>query len=111
MVSVTLKALAEPNRLKMVELLRSEPRSVNEIARILKIRQPQASKHFKILSDAKVVLMETVAQQHIYSLNPEAFYDLDRWINSYETIWNKRLDNLDKYLRSSKTKSKKKGNK
>ena len=102
MVIKTFKALAEPNRLRIVELLKEKPYSVNEFAELLDIRQPQASKHLKILNEAGLVFVNTVAQRHIYSLNPESFCQLDEWVNSFSALWNNRLDNLDVYLRKTR---------
>lgn len=92
-------ALAEPNRLKIIELLREQPRSVNEIALLLKLRQPQASKHLHALAAAGLVTVQPVAQQRIYALKPEAFLQLEGWVNSFQQYWNERLDNLDNYLK------------
>ena len=44
-----LSALAEPSRLQIVELLRKGPLTVGEIADHIHIRQPQASKHLRVL--------------------------------------------------------------
>ena len=97
----TFSALAEPNRFRIIELLREQPYSVNEFVKQLKIRQPQASKHLRILSDAGLVVMKPVAQQRIHSLNPNAFIQLDDWVNSFNKLWTNRLDELDKHLRGN----------
>src|ERR1700690_2764628 len=96
----TFSALAEPNRFRIVELLREQPYSVNEFVKLLKIRQPQASKHLRILNDAGLVIVKPVAQQRIYTLNPDAFFQLDEWVNSFSKLWNARLDKLDEHLKS-----------
>ncbi len=98
MDTATLTALAEPNRLKIVELLRAQPRSVNEIALLLKLRQPQASKHLHTLAAAGLVTMQPVAQQRIYALQPEPFLQLEDWANSFQRFWSQRLDNLEDHL-------------
>lgn len=51
----TFSALAEPNRLKIVELLLKGSLSVGEIADRLKLNQPQTSKHLRVLSEAGLV--------------------------------------------------------
>jgi DNA-binding transcriptional ArsR family regulator len=93
-----LGALAEPNRLHIVELLRDGPRSVGEIAERLGLHQPQVSKHLRVLSNAGVVEAHPVAQQRIYQLRPEPFHELDAWLESYRHIWEARFDRLDAYL-------------
>jgi DNA-binding transcriptional ArsR family regulator len=94
----TLGALAESNRLHIVELLRDGPRSVGEIAERLSLRQPQVSKHLRVLSLAGVVEVHPVAQQRIYQLRPQPFYELDAWLESYRHTWDARFDRLEIYL-------------
>jgi len=93
-----LSALAEPNRLGIVELLAREPLTVGEIAARLQIRQPQASKHLRVLTDAGVVEVEAVANRRICRLRPEPFRELDDWLGTYRTLWQDRFDQLDEYL-------------
>lgn len=73
MNAATLTALAEPSRLRIVETLRGGPLSVGELALQLVIRQPQVSKHLKILSEAGWVEAEPRAQRRMYRLNRPAF--------------------------------------
>ena len=103
MNTMTLSALAEPNRLRIVELLRDNPYPVGEIARRLVIRQPQVSKHLRVLSEAGLVEVRPVAQQRIYQLQPEPFQELDSWLETFKKVWEERLDNLDEYMQELKT--------
>ncbi len=94
----TLNALAEPNRLQILELLHDGPLSVGEIVEQLGLHQPQVSKHLRVLSEAGLVAVEQVAQRRIYKLRAEPFQELDAWLESFRRVWEERLDNLDKYL-------------
>lgn len=49
---LTFSTLAEPNRLHIVELLCNGSLTVGEISERLELRQPQNSKHLRVLSDA-----------------------------------------------------------
>ncbi len=93
-----LSALAEPNRLQIVELLRDGPRSVGEIVERLEMPQPQVSKHLRVLSEAGVVEVHPVAQRRIYALRPEALKQLEAWVSSYRHVWEEQYDRLDEYL-------------
>jgi DNA-binding transcriptional ArsR family regulator len=95
----TLGALAEPNRLHIVELLRDGPRAVGDMAMRLGLRQPQVSKHLRVLSAAGLVEVHPVAQQRIYQLRPQPFLELDAWLASYRHVWDARFDRLEAYLR------------
>lgn len=97
-----LSALAEPNRLRIVELLRENAYPVGEIATRLSLRQPQVSKHLRVLTDAGIVEMRPNAQQHVYQLQPKPFEELDSWLDTFRQMWNKRLDDFDDYLQQLK---------
>lgn len=94
-----LSALSEPNRMKIVELLRVGPMTVGEIANQLELRQPQTSKHLKVLSESGIVEVKIRANSRIYRLRPEPFQSLDTWIQSYLLVTQERYDNLDEYLK------------
>jgi DNA-binding transcriptional ArsR family regulator len=93
-----LGALAEPNRMRIVELLREGPLTVGEIAQRLSLRQPQTSKHLKVLSDNGIVEVQADANRRIYRLRPEPFQSLDAWLRSFRLVMEERLDNLGEYL-------------
>jgi DNA-binding transcriptional ArsR family regulator len=102
MDSATLTAMAEPNRLRIVELLRDRPCSVNEVADRLGLRQPQASKRLHTLRQAGLVASSPRAQQRIYALRPEPFEELRAWTESFERTWTDRLGRLDAHLQQMK---------
>ncbi|MGO4180891.1 metalloregulator ArsR/SmtB family transcription factor [Paenibacillus sp. MCAF9] len=93
-----MSALAEPNRLQIVDLLRASPLTVGEIAERLGLRQPQASKHLRVLSEAGIVEVQAIANRRIYKLRPDPFKELDAWLESYRRMWEERYDRLDDYL-------------
>ncbi len=76
-------ALAEPNRLRIVELLRPAPRSVGEIALRLELRQPQVTKHLQLLERAGLVSRHPLGKRRIYALRREALRALEQWAASF----------------------------
>lgn len=105
----TLSALAEPNRLHIVELLRSGPLTVGEIAEQLELHQPQVSKHLRVLNESGLVEVQPSANRRIYKLRPQPFMDLDDWLDSFRRAWDERFDRLDDYLRELQGKEKNQG--
>lgn len=93
-----LSALAEPNRFNIVELLRGGPLPVGYIAQRLNMHQPQASKHLKVLAEAKIVAVKPRAQQRLYYLRPQTFKELEGWVKSMES----KMDRLDDFLKETK---------
>jgi DNA-binding transcriptional ArsR family regulator len=94
-------ALGEPSRLRIVELLRQGPSPVGAIADALGIRQPQVSKHLKVLSEARIVRRHSASRQRIYHLDATAFDAIANWVHSFEQQWNARLDSLGAFLEST----------
>jgi DNA-binding transcriptional ArsR family regulator len=102
MLATTLTALAEPNRLRIVELLRSGARPVGDIGERLKLQQPQVSKHLRVLKDAGLVDVEVRAQQRLYGLRGEPLRELNVWLDRFREIWDARFERLDDYLEQMK---------
>ena len=105
----TLQALAEPHRFQIVELLRDGPRPVGEMVDRLGLRQPQVSKHLRVLSDAGLVDVRVDAQRRIYALRPAPLQELELWIERYRRIWEGNFQRLDGVLEELKAKEKKRG--
>lgn len=104
MNATIFNALAEPNRLHIVELLRERPLSVNEIVEELGLSQPLVSKHLRALNEAGLVTAYPIARQRFYGIKPDALRELDTWISSYRHFWDSKLSILDNYLETVKEK-------
>ena len=100
----TLKALGEPNRFQIVELLRDGPRPVGELVDRLHLRQPQVSKHLRVLSDAGLVDVRVDAQRRIYALRPAPLQELEVWVERYRRLWETNFLRLDALLNDLQTK-------
>src|SRR6202022_4619247 len=94
----TLRALAEPNRFQIVELLLDGPRPVGDMVDQLGLRQPQVSKHLRVLSVAGLVDVRVDAQRRIYALRPAPLQELEIWVERYRRIWEQNFQRLDPLL-------------
>ncbi|GGB54929.1 transcriptional regulator [Lentibacillus populi] len=101
-----LSALAEPNRMAIVELLRDGPLTVGEIANRLELSQPHASKHLKVLSNNGIVEVKPEANRRFYKLRLESFRAIEYWATSFQKNMEKRFDNLDDYVQELQNKRK-----
>jgi DNA-binding transcriptional ArsR family regulator len=99
----TLRALAEPSRFHIVELLRDGPRPVGHLVRRLRLRQPQVSKHLRVLNDAGLVDVRVDAQRRIYALRPAPLHELEVWLEKYRRLWEDNFQRLDSLLDELKT--------
>ncbi len=92
-------ALAEPNRLNIMELLRDGGAlTLGEIAQRLGLRLPQSSKHLRVLTDAGLVDVQADANRRIFSMRREQFTELDRWVNSFLEAKEEQFDRLEALL-------------
>jgi|ERR1700674_2740868 DNA-binding transcriptional ArsR family regulator len=107
----TFRALAEPNRLQIVELLLGGPRPVGDMVDQLGLRQPQVSKHLRVLSNAGLVDVRVDAQRRIYALRPAPLQELEVWLERYRRIWEGNFQRLDALLDGMKATEKNQGRK
>ena len=90
--------LAEPNRRRILDLLRTGERPVGALVDKLDISQPAVSKHLRILREAGLVEVRSEAQRRLYRLRTEPLQALDRWLEPYRLLWASRLDDLERHL-------------
>jgi DNA-binding transcriptional ArsR family regulator len=98
MDSATFEVLAEPNRRRILDLLRDGSRPVGELVGLLGLSQPGVSKHLRILRRAGLVRVRPEAQRRWYELRPEPLADVDAWLEPYRRFWAGRLDALERHL-------------
>lgn len=73
------KALADPTRRRVLELLRTEDLTAGEIADHFDMTKPSLSHHLSALKNAGLVDAERDGQNIIYSLNTSVLQDLMSW--------------------------------
>ena len=94
----TFQTLADPTRLKILELLKDGEKTVNHLVALVEIQQSGVSRHLGILYDAGFVKMRPEGQKRLYSIRPEPFVEIGRWVHSYEKYWNQKLNHLENYF-------------
>ena len=106
---LALNALADPTRLRIVEMLAERELSAGTIADSFDVTAPAISQHLKVLKDAKLVRVRVDAQRRIYALDPSGLDEMDRWLSRIRRFWALRLDALEHVLREDDRKAKRKG--
>lgn len=86
------KALGDPTRRKILELLSEKDRSAGEISEYFNISKPSISHHLSILKNAELISDERQGQNIIYSLNTTLFQDMVKW---FFDITNKKEGNSE----------------
>lgn len=77
------KALADPTRRRILELLSEKDRSAGEIADFFQISKPSISHHLNTLKNAGLVRDERVGQTIMYALNTTVFQDVIKWFYDF----------------------------
>ena len=96
--SDAFNAVAEPQRRRILDLLARGERSVNDIAAALEMRQPQVSKHLKVLREVGLVSARGDGQHRLYSLNSEVLRPIYDWVSPYERFWRESYERLERLL-------------
>jgi DNA-binding transcriptional ArsR family regulator len=92
------EVIAEPNRRRILDLLRDEERPVGALVSALAVSQPTVSKHLRVLRDAGLVDARVDAQRRLYRVRPEPLQAIDEWLTPYREMWSERLDDLEQHL-------------
>ena len=90
--------LAEPNRRRILDLLRERERPVGELVDVLAVSQPAVSKHLRVMRDAGVVEARVDAQRRLYRVRPEPLREIDAWLAPYRAMWSESLAALGRHL-------------
>ncbi len=80
----TLRALADPTRCKILELLAAGNRSVNELAQHFSMTRPAVSKHLSVLRDAELVASRRQGRQQIYQLDAAPLGAVREWLDRFD---------------------------
>ncbi len=80
------KALADPNRLKIVGLLAQRPYSVEELAALLDLKASTVSHHLAKLAEAGLVSAHTQSYYNVYQLEKSALEAKSRSLFSSEDL-------------------------
>ncbi len=80
-----LRALADPTRCKILELLQDDSRSVNDLAQHFSMSRPAVSKHLSILREAELVTSRRQGRQQIYDLHAEPLGLAREWLDRFDS--------------------------
>lgn len=78
-MNIIFKALNDPTRRDILELLREKDRTAGEIAEQFNMSWPSISHHLDLLKQAKLVIAEKNGQYVSYSLNTTVVDEILKW--------------------------------
>jgi DNA-binding transcriptional ArsR family regulator len=95
-------ALSDPTRRSILLRLGRSSASVSELAAGFEMTLTGLKKHVQVLEGAGLVTTEKVGRVRHCRLGPRRLEDVTKWIASYRTMLEQRLDHLEDFLERTK---------
>ena len=95
---VIFRAIADPTRRAILNLLRERPHAVGEIASNFHTSRPAISKHLRLLKSAGLVVAHQRGTARICELNARPLRTVNEWLRTYQGFWNETLRDLKSYV-------------
>ena len=80
------KALSDPTRRKILELLQEKSLNAGEIADYFHITKPSISHHLTILKNSGLIVDERHGQNIVYTLDMSVFQDMMKWFMNFTSM-------------------------
>jgi DNA-binding transcriptional ArsR family regulator len=101
-LSRVFRALTDPTRRAVLERLTQGPAAVKELARPFKMALPSFVQHLGVLEDCGLVRSKKAGRVRTYTLAPQPLEAAEHWLSAQRTLWERRLDALDDFLKTLK---------
>ena len=100
-VELVFRALADPTRRRVIELLGERERRAGELAEAAGTSAPVMSRHLRILLETGFVADERVpddARLRVFRLRRESVLALQAWLDQLQAHWNEQLGAFKRYV-------------
>ena len=94
------RALADPTRRAVLRRLGGGEAAVSELARPFPMAMPSFLQHLEVLEDSGLVRSEKSGRVRTCRLVPGALRAAEVWMADQRRLWERRLDQLDAYLKT-----------
>jgi len=98
-IDAVFKALADPTRRDVLQRLSAGTASASELAQPFAMALPSFMQHLSVLETAGLVRSRKVGRVRMYELVPKSLKTAEDWLAEQRTLWERRLDQLDSYVR------------
>ena len=92
------RAIADPTRRKILNLLAHESLNLNSVAEKFHSSRPAISKHIKILTECGLINIKQQGRERYCEAQLQKLSEVSEWIEQHKIFWNKKLDALDNFL-------------
>ena len=98
------QAIADPTRRAILVLIATQALTPNALADEFDMTRQAVSKHIKILNECELLEQEKVGREIYYQLKVDKMKEVDKWLEQFRKIWEKRFGQLDNVLSNLKNK-------
>jgi DNA-binding transcriptional ArsR family regulator len=82
------KALSDPHRRRILDLLRDGPKTTSDLVRPFEISRFAVMKHLRVLEQSGLVVVERRGRERFNHLNPVPIQEIyERWMTPYAAMW------------------------
>jgi DNA-binding transcriptional ArsR family regulator len=100
------KAIADPTRRAILFLIAVQPMTPNAIAEHFESSRQAVSKHIQVLVESDLLKPEQQGREFYYHLNPDKMQEVEKWLEQFKALMNKRFEQLDEVLSTLKKQKK-----
>jgi DNA-binding transcriptional ArsR family regulator len=97
------QAIADPTRRAILSLLALHALTPNAIAEHFDSSRQAISKHIQILAECKLVNQQQSGREIYYHFNPQKMKEVDKWMEQFRALWERRFTQLDNVLENLKS--------
>jgi DNA-binding transcriptional ArsR family regulator len=98
--SDVFNAIAEPQRRRILTVLKDSELSVGGVADEIGLKQPATSKHLRVLREVGLVCAHRVGKKRVYGLDARGLRKIHEWTGGFEEFWNESFDRLNQYVKT-----------
>jgi uncharacterized protein YndB with AHSA1/START domain/DNA-binding transcriptional ArsR family regulator len=103
--SDVFNAIAEPQRRRVLSLLRQREYPATHLATALNMSQPTASKHLRVLRQVGLVRVRKTGKARVYRLDANGLRPISEWVGGFEQFWTETFSRLDTYVQQLRERS------
>lgn len=92
------QAIADPTRRAIIALIAVQAMTPNAIAEHFDTTRQAVSKHLRILTECELITQEQQGREIYYSLQIDKMKEIDKWLDQFRKIWEKRFHQLDNLI-------------
>jgi DNA-binding transcriptional ArsR family regulator len=92
------KAIADPTRREIINLIAHQSMNLNAVADNFDMSRPAVSKHIKILTSCGLLVIKQQGRERFCHADLRQLKEVTDWAEQYRRFWSQKLDALGQFL-------------